>query len=156
MIMRRGGIARLSLCILAGMLAIVPAYAVDSVATAVRVIYPGQTIEADMVKLVALNRDMPNAERSIQSLDALVGKVATKTILPNRLILPSAVIEGNIVEAGQNVRVVYQTDTISISMLGVALEDGIVGDTIRIRNQDSARIIAGRISNDGTIYVSAL
>jgi flagellar basal body P-ring formation protein FlgA len=156
MIMRCGGIARLSLCVFAGLLAVMPAHAVDSVATAVRVIYPGQTIEADMVKLVSLKREMPNAARSIQSLDALIGKVATKTILPNRLILPSAVIEGNIVEAGQNVRVLYETEAISISLVAVALEDGVVGDTIRVRNQDSARIIAGRISDDGTIYVSAL
>jgi flagella basal body P-ring formation protein FlgA len=156
MIMRRSGIARLSLCVLAGLLAVMPAYSVERVATAVRVIYPGQTIEADMVKIVALKREMPNAARSIQTLDALVGKVATKTILPNRLILPSAVIEGNIVEAGQNVRVVYETEAISISLVGVALQDGIIGDVIRIRNQDSARIITGRISDDGTIYVSAL
>lgn len=154
--MRRSGIARLILCVFAGLLAVMPAYSVERVATAVRVIYPGQTIEADMVKIVALKREMPNAARSIQSLDALVGKVAAKTILPNRLILPSAVIEGNIVEAGQNVRVVYETAAISISLVGVALQDGIIGDVIRIRNQDSARIITGRISDDGTIYVSAL
>lgn len=133
----------------------VPAVAATDVATAVRVIYPGQTISADMLKIVTLNREMPNADRAIGHLDDLIGKVATKTILPNRLIFSSAVAESAIIEAGQEIQVLYSTNSITISMEAVALEDGAKGDFIRIRNRDSARIIVGRVAEDGVVHVGA-
>lgn len=156
MMSRPIGVAVLAIVsVIAAMALNVPALASEQVATAVRVIYPGQIIEPDMVKIVRLKRAMANAGRAVGRLDGLIGKVAAKTILPNRLIFPTDFTEGNIVEPGQAVRVIYQTDAITISLEAVALEGGVAGDVVRIRNRDSARIVSGRVSDNGIIYVSA-
>jgi flagella basal body P-ring formation protein FlgA len=127
----------------------------EKVVTATQVIYPGQTISVNMIKEVKLKRIMPNAERAIHGIEQIVGQVATQTILPNRLIFPNAFAARNIVEAGDRVVVKYNTDSVSISLRAMALEDGAEGDTIRVRNADSGRIFIGTITKDGLINVGA-
>lgn len=129
--------------------------ATEKVVTATQVIYPGQTISVSMIKEVKLKRIMPNAERAIHGIDQIVGQVATQTILPNRLIFPNAFAARNIVEAGDRVVVKYNTDSVSISLRAMALEDGAEGDAIRVRNADSGRIFVGTISKDGLVIVGA-
>lgn len=129
--------------------------ATEKVITATQVIYPGQTVTLSMIKEVKLKRIMPNADRAIQNLEQIVGQVATQTILPNRLIFPTALTERNIIEAGDRVMVKYDTDTVSISLRATALEDGADGDSIRVRNADSGRIFVGTITEHGIVVVGA-
>lgn len=129
--------------------------ATEKVVTATQVIYPGQTISINMIKEVKLKRIMPNADRAIHGIEQIVGRVATQTILPNRLIFPNAFAARNIVEAGDRVVVKYNTQSVSISLRAMALEDGAEGDAIRVRNDDSGRIFVGTITKDGLIIVGA-
>lgn len=129
--------------------------ATEKVVTATQVIYPGQTISIDMIKEVKLKRIMPNADRAIHGIEQIVGQVATQTILPNRLIFPNAFAARNIIEAGDRVVVKYNTDSVSISLRAMALEDGAEGDAIRVRNADSGRIFVGTITKDGLVIVGA-
>lgn len=129
--------------------------ATEQVVTATQVIYPGQTISLNMIKEVKLKRIMANADRAIHGVDQIVGQVATQTILPNRLIFPSAFVARNIVEAGDRVVVKYDTNAVSISLRATALEDGAEGDAIRVRNADSGRIFVGTITKDGLVIVGA-
>jgi len=64
--------------------------------------------------------------------------------VPAGRALDSAVLEAPVlVERGRRVRMAVQAQGIDITMAGVALEDGALGETVRVRNPASRRIVEG-------------
>jgi flagella basal body P-ring formation protein FlgA len=53
------------------------------------------------------------------------------------------------------VDVVYQTDHVELRLQAIALEDGKLGDNIRVQNTNSQKIIVGRIAADSTIRMNS-
>lgn len=130
----------------------IPALA-EEVVTVTAVIYPGQEITADKVRVVMLKRPAPQNMAIARAPGDVVGFVARKTILPNRMIGLDAVREAHIVEAGKPVRAVYQSRALSITLMAVALSDGAPGESVKLRNVASGRIFAGIAMPDGTVIV---
>ena len=81
--------------------------------------------------------------------------MAAKTILPNRLIVPSALREAYAIEAGETATVYYRNGGLSIVMDAVALQSAGYGKPIRVRNTLSGRTISGVVMPDGTVSVEA-
>jgi flagellar basal body P-ring formation protein FlgA len=123
------------------------------VVTVTSVIYPGQQITADKIKVVALKRPAPQASPIARAPSDLLGLVARKTILPNRMIGLDAVREANIVEAGKPVRAIYQSRALSIMIVATALSNGAPGETVKLRNTASGRVFSGIAMPDGTVTV---
>ncbi len=65
----------------------------------------------------------------------------------------SALDEPFAVKARDNVKITARIGTARIEALGEALQDGRVGDVIRIRNSESGRTVHGRIEQGGLIVV---
>lgn len=65
----------------------------------------------------------------------------------NKLAIPAAV------EAKSRVTVVYRAAGFEATASGVALEDGIVGQEIRVRNESSKKIISGVVVEPGLVRV---
>ncbi len=118
-----------------------------------RVIYPGQSLDMAGTRNIRLRRSLPKGSRVVRSLDQIAGKVARRTILPNRPILATALRDPYLVESGKPVRITYNSRGISISLTGVALNSGIQGDLIRIRNVDSGKTIVGTVMPDASVQV---
>ena len=127
----------------------------EQVAVVTGVIYPGQTIAPEQVRVAVLKRRLATGTRVARSAQDLVGQVARRTILPDRLIDLSAVRQAHIVEAGKPVRVSYRTGTLSISMTAMSLSSGAAGDVVKLRNATSGKVFAGTVLEDGTVYVSS-
>lgn len=125
------------------------------VITVNRVIYPGQVVPADAIVQTRLRKPLAPGLQVIRDPGDLVGMVAAKTILPKRLIAPSALREAYAIEAGQPTTVYYRSGTLTIAMDGVALQSANVGKPIRVRNTQSGRTIAGIVEPDGTVTVEA-
>lgn len=120
----------------------------------VAVIYPGDIIRDAMLseKSFGVGAD---AERSFfDSKGALVGKVARRTLLPDRPIPLVAVDSPKVVFVNAPVKIVFQEGGLVIIAYGSALQPGAVGDLIRVRNQDSGLVVSGRVQADGSIRVS--
>jgi len=133
----------------------VPAAAQETVVVPKQVIYPGETVTSGLVSEVRFNR-----QRSILSSVAVLpqdveGKVARRTLLPGRMIPLNSLREAYAVEAGTPVPVVFVDGGMQISVTGVPLQPGSVGDVIRVRNIDSGAILIGVVMADGTVRVSA-
>ena len=148
MIVRRT-IAALVLLALSGTAAL----GAEQVAVVTGVVYPGQTITPDKVRLAKLKRPLAAGANVARSSEELVGQVARRTILPNRLIDLSAVRQANLVEVGKPVRVNYRAGALAISMTAVSLTAGTVGDVIKLRNASSGKVFAGVVMDDGTVWV---
>ena len=130
--------------------------AAEQVVAAERVIYPGQTVVPDMVRVARLKRPLRGNPNVIRGLDEIVGMVASRTILPNRPIPESFIRPPFAVEAGTPVRVQYSDGGLVIVMAAVPLAHGSVGDTIKLRNPKSGQTISGLVLADGSVQVNPL
>lgn len=118
-----------------------------------RVVYPGQSLDMAGTRNIRLRRSLPRGSRVVRNLEQIAGKVARRTILPNRPILTTSLRDPYLVESGKPVRITYRRKGVSISLTGVALNSGIQGDLIRIRNIDSGKTIVGTVMPDASVQV---
>ena len=56
--------------------------------------------------------------------------------------------------AGNKVRLLYVDGKLMITASGAALQDGFVGQTVKVRNEDSGVTLSGRVRSDGSVQVS--
>lgn len=131
------------------------AFAQETVIIPTRVIYPGQTITSDAIREVPLRRQVRDIAALAVDWAQLEGKVASRTLLPGRLIHISSVRDAWLVEPGAPVQVRFVHDGLEISVSGVPLQHGSAGDMIKVRNMDSGTIFTGIVMADGSIRVAA-
>jgi flagella basal body P-ring formation protein FlgA len=117
------------------------------------VIYPGDIIHDDMLS------DLPaDTARGVgpfaETRSAAVGKMARRTLLPGGAIPLAALDVPRLVVNGATVNLVYSDGDLSISAVGMALQDGAVGDFVRVRNDDSGITVTGVVQPDGDVRVS--
>lgn len=116
-------------------------------------IYPGETISADMVKLVdVINPNLkPGYAKVIAQVDGLV---TTKTLIPGRTIPISALREAYLVERGETVKLIYEANGIFLTIQAIALQNGTLGELVRARNVDSGLTVLATIMADGNLRAS--
>lgn len=132
----------------------VPAAAQEALAPTPRVvIYPGDVIRDDMLADVAeAARD--GSGPFVEQRSLIVGKVARLTLLPGHAIPFSAVSNRKLVTNGAEVKLIYSEGGLVIMTTGDALQDGSIGDIVRVRNSDSGVTVSGAVQPDGTVRVS--
>jgi flagellar basal body P-ring formation protein FlgA len=118
-----------------------------------QVIYPGDVIHESMLSDIVVD-DASGDDSIIGDRAALIGKVAKRTLLPGRAIPSFAVANPRAVANGAHVTLVYRDGGLTIVTSAQALEPGAVGDTIKVRNDDSGLTVTGRIQADGSVSVS--
>jgi flagella basal body P-ring formation protein FlgA len=117
------------------------------------VIYPGDLILDEMLV------DLPNAARDgsgpfVNSRSLIVGKAARLTLLPGHAIPFSGVSNRKLVSNGAEVKLVFSEDDLVITTTGAALQDGSIGDIVKVRNDDSGVTVSGAVQPDGSVRVS--
>ena len=135
------------------LLAAAPALAQETgTPTPKAVIYPGDIIRDDMLV------DQTDAVRDaggpyIENRNLIVGKAARLTLLPGHAIPYAGVSNRKLVAIGREVTLVYSESGLTIVTTGSALQDGSVGDLVRVRNSDSGVTVSGAVQADGTVKV---
>jgi flagellar basal body P-ring formation protein FlgA len=117
------------------------------------VIYPGDLILDGMLA------DVPNPARDgsgpfVDSRSLIVGKVARLTLLPGHAIPFLGVSNRKLVSNGAEVKLVFSEGDLLIMTTGAALQDGSIGDIVRVRNNDSGVTVSGAVQPDGSVQVS--
>jgi flagellar basal body P-ring formation protein FlgA len=133
---------------------VVPAAAQDALAPTPKVvIYPGEVIRDEMLAdVVEAARDGPGPFVEQRSL--ILGKVARLTLLPGHAIPYTGVANRKLVANGAEVKLVYSEGGLFITTTGAALQDGSIGDIVRVRNSDSGVTVSGAVQPDGSVRVS--
>lgn len=147
--------SRLALAAMAAVLGAVPALAETLVVVPNRVIYPGQTITADALDLVPLRRKLSDPSGVLYDRQEAVGQVASRTLLPGRMIPVGSMRQAYLVEPGKPVEVRFVQGGLQISITGVPLQSGAAGEMIRVRNADTGVVFSGIVMADGSVRVSA-
>lgn len=131
-----------------------PVRAAETVLPVPRVtIYPGNVITEDVLVDRAFGPRDYDGSGIIASREALVGKVARATLLPNRPVSVGGVREPFAVQQGQPAVVYFQSGALVISAVAVPLQPGSAGEVISLRNTDSGTTIRGMVQADGTVRV---
>ena len=83
----------------------------------------------------------------------IVGKVARLTLLPGHAIPYAGVSNRKLVANGAEVKLIYAEGGLLIMTEGAALQDGAIGDVVRVRNSDSGVTVSGAVQPDGSVKV---
>ncbi|MEB2848240.1 flagellar basal body P-ring formation chaperone FlgA [Endobacterium cereale] len=119
-----------------------------------RIIYPGEEISPGSLNTVEVTN--PNlAGDYAQTVEEVTGMITNRTLLPGRTILVSSLRIPYLVKRGTSVRLTFGIGNMTISASGSPLQNGSVGDVIRVRNIDSGLSVSGTVMADGTVQVMA-
>ena len=66
----------------------------------------------------------------------------------------SGVSNRKLVSNGAEVKLVFSEGDLLIMTTGSALQDGSIGDIVRVRNDDSGLTVSGAVQPDGSVQVS--
>ena len=152
-LMRARSAVKAAIVVFAGACGTLAAAQEGPVPTPKAVIYPGDLILDDMLV------DVPDAARDgsgpfVNSRSLIVGKAARLTLLPGHAIPFSGVSNRKLVSNGAEVKLVFSEGDLLIMTTGAALQDGSIGDIVRVRNDDSGVTVSGAVQPDGSVRVS--
>lgn len=116
-------------------------------------IYPGDVIRAEAV----IDRRFRLAHGAqlavIESRNAIVGKVARRTLLPGQPIPFNAVNDPQVVRRGVPAQVIFKENGLVITGIVEPLQSASVNESVKARNPDSGLTVVGIVQGDGTIRV---
>ncbi len=118
-------------------------------------IYPGDTISADQIMDRAFLAHTVTRSTVFDSREALIGKVARHRLLPGQPVPVNAIRDAYLVNIGKASLVTFEVDGLSITMHAIAMDNGAIGDVVKLRNPDSGVIIQGTVGRDGTVRLGA-
>src|SRR5262249_32228287 len=105
-------------------------------------------------------RDVTELTEYCSSTKELIGsasKRAFRALLPVRITdVETAVRSDNafVIKRRDQTRMVARVGSLNVSATGEALQDGRMGETIRLRNIDSNTIVQGKITGPGEVEIS--
>lgn len=89
----------------------------------------------------------------LDSEDSIKGKVAKRHLTMGQVLSPHLLKAHVLVPRNALVQVKAQIGTISVTSQGVALESGAFGDTIKVRNNRSKKVIEARVVRANVVEV---
>jgi flagella basal body P-ring formation protein FlgA len=117
------------------------------------VIYPGDLIRDDMLADQFQGGVRDGAGPFVEDRALIVGEVARLTLLPGHAIRFAGVSNRKVVANGAEVKLIYTEGDLLIVTTGAALQDGSIGDVVRVRNSDSGVTVSGAVQPDGSVKV---
>ena len=114
-------------------------------------IYPGDIIGEEHLTERAFIAHTVARSTVFEGRQAVVGKVARRTLLPGQPILIAGVRDPYVVAQGSMAMVVFEAGGLTITTNAMVLQNGSIGDVVTLRNIDSGTIIKGTVASDGTV-----
>lgn len=88
------------------------------------------------------------------SIDQLAGQVLARAVPAGSVIAASALVPARRVKRGQAVTIVGGSAGFQVRAQGKALADASVGQSIRVENLSSRRVVEGEVNADGTVRIA--
>jgi len=82
------------------------------------------------------------------------GLMSSRNLSAGIILRPSQLKSQKLIKKGDKVTIIAQSKSFKIRMSGHALMDGRLGDTIRVKNTKSKKIIEGTVIKSGVISVN--
>ena len=119
-----------------------------------RAVRRGTLFADDMVELE--ERDVTNLRHGyFSNIAALSGMQARRPVGAGAVVNERHVELIPVVKRGDGITMMAQSPNMQILANGVALQDGGMGEHIRVKNTDSGKIVIGQVVNAGTVQVGS-
>jgi flagella basal body P-ring formation protein FlgA len=113
----------------------------------------GSTVTREDVKLE--KRDIARLHRGyLDSLDKAIGKTVKYSVRANQVVTPSRIDSPLAVKRNGRVMILAANSSVQVRMTGTALENGSIGQRIRVKNRSSKRELEARVVEQGVVQVS--
>ncbi len=93
---------------------------------------------------------------TITDANLIIGLTPARLISRDRPIREQELVKPTMIAKGTTVQMLFQTNSIDITTIGEALDDGAIGDFIRVRNNDSKNIVKAKIISNNQVMVGTL
>lgn len=127
---------------------------VDAKASLFRVnktIRRGKTISKDDIEMVAVSLQ-PRYKNPVVSEDEIVGKLAKSTIASHTVLTDYMLKTSPAIRIGTGVDVMMRHNGFELKVRGKSLDDGSIGETVRVQTQlESRKIINAEVINETTV-----
>lgn len=114
-------------------------------------IYAGDVIKPGMLRLQAYPESFMARTAVIDAPMAIAGRTARRMLLPGEPVPVNAVEDPRLVSRNVATQIVFEEQGLLITAVGSPLQNGGLGETIRVRNADTGRIVLGTVMADGRI-----
>ncbi len=125
---------------------------IKDVVKAARTINKGEIISSKDIILVT-EKGKNNNKNSITSIEDIIGKRAIRRIQADQLICDSMVMVPPAIEKGARIMIKAENDDLIITASGKALEEGGLGDQIRVMNIVSGKEIIATVKRSDLVVV---
>ncbi len=115
-----------------------------------RYMQKGVLITEDMIAEKVIENIVPYA---VEDKMDILGKVTTRIIYPGQIITDSSIAEEPLVSKNREVEAIKHTGSLTVTTVLIALQDGYLGQTIRLRNPDSFREVLGTVVGKDKVEV---
>lgn len=107
--------------------------------------------EADIEWLALPFSKVPR--NAITDMRDLIGMSPRRLVKPGTPVRDSDVVPPTLVSRNSVVLLVFASNNLTLTAKGKVLEDGALGDMVRVRNLQSEVVVEGLVQGDGTIAV---
>lgn len=112
----------------------------------------GSRVQGDDIMMARMNISSLPADLAHQVSDVIGHETSAEisygeVFRKNKLAIPA------VITAGSKVTMVYKAGFLQATATGIALDNGIMGQEIRIRNENSKKIISGKVIEPGMVGV---
>lgn len=126
---------------------IISAYA--DVPVAARRLEHGQRLNKDIVKLVT--RDITKYKNPASTRNRWKNLRTIRQLEEGQVITASSIEELPMVYTGQRVKIISKQGNVKLLLNGIAIDDGTIGDTVKIRRLGAAKPFIGIVADKGTV-----
>ena len=125
----------------------------DNVLTAVTRIKRGEALCPEQFLLQ--RQDITSlSEKPLSSLDSLSDLSTRRNINIGQVLLENMVEATPDIKTGQELQIKYQSGPMTVSVTGVALSDGHIGGTIKVRNRQSGKSIKAVVTDNRSVSIA--
>ncbi len=110
-------------------------------------------LKADDLREKVCDIEDPRTEYFRTSAEA-IGKVSRRALAPGDLLSRNGVEDAGLVRSGETVRLTVESGSLRMTVLARALQNGKLGDPIKVRNMDSDRVISAVVTGRGEVRVA--
>lgn len=129
------------------------AYAEVPVSVPSRVIRPGETVKPSDLTVTHIDSSRLPPEAVVHRGD-LIGNEARRTLSAGRVVTGNLIGPPTLVERNTPVTITFRQSGLKILGKGKALEDGGLGELVRVMNIESKRVIEAEVTGAGEVDIS--
>jgi flagellar basal body P-ring formation protein FlgA len=119
---------------------------------ATRPLLKGAVLTANDVQLAKINGTSVGRD-SVENVGDIVGRSLIKDIGQGEMFKASAVVVPPVIAAGTRVTIVFRQNRLEVTASGIALENGGIGQDIKVRNDSSKKVVVGKVVEAGLVMV---